>query len=768
MIPGLQQVSRFKRRTSESSTAKQFLYLPFGKRRPTPSRSLLLRSLLAALTVAVLSALLAFNILPDKVPLHVGDISDQDVLAFRPARYIDQDATDVVRASAAERMDPVYVSRNYASSEADETVTELFDRLHRDRVLGLTNPERAARDLQQTVGVTVPHPALLTPLIADATGDFHVSQAERIMRDAVHMVMEDQIRADSSDDMVRARDALAARVDQSLLPKSLVPAVVALGSAVVRPNRYLDQAKTDAARESERLSIPTQYGQLFTGDVVVREGELVTPVTISKLRALGLQNPRVRPSYVITIIMLVAGLVALVILYMARFQKSHYQSTKTLSLLSLIAILSVLGLKVGDAFLGVRLSPVQFGFVDLACICAAAMLISSLISPRVALLSGALLSVIAELILGNGVGFAAIALISSMIATLAVSDIRSRHDLLRAALAICACNAFLCILVSELQPDLWSSITVTQTLTWAAGSGLVSVVAYYLGAALFERIFGIVTHLGLLELLDPNRPLLQKFCQTAPGTYTHSMMVGTLASTAADAVGADALLCRVGAYYHDLGKMKRPEFFIENQLGGENPHDKLTPSLSALIVTAHVKDGLEIAEGERLPPIIKSFIREHHGTALIQYFYHRQLNGGAPNPDSGLEQQFRYAGPKPQSRETAILMLADSVEAASRNLSKPTHARIEDLVDKIFSTHLRDGQLDESDLTLRDLRAIRDALVNLLVGMLHVRVDYPDLIKNTAGRTQNNGVIDQFGRFAESAPGSAKSIDPPSSSSSSN
>jgi putative nucleotidyltransferase with HDIG domain len=465
-------------------------------------------------------------------------------------------------------------------------------------------------------------------------------------------------------------------------------------------------------------------------------------------------------------VLLISALTSLVILYLARFQRKHYQSNKTMALLSLISILTVFGLKVGDAFLGVRLSPVQFGFINLACICACAMLISSLISPRVALLIGALLSVIAELILGNGVGFAALALVSSMVATLAVSDIRSRHDLLRAGLAVCASNAFLCIVVRRLEPDLWSSITMVQTLTWAAASGLLSIVVYYLAAALFERIFGIVTHLGLLELSDPNRPLLQKFCQIAPGTYTHSMMVGSLASTAADAVGADALLCRVGAYYHDLGKMKRPEFFIENQLGGENAHDKLTPSLSALVVTAHVKDGLEIAEAERLPPVIKAFIREHHGTCLIQYFYHRQLNGETPDPDSGLEQQFRYAGPKPQSRETAILMLADSVEAASRNLSKPTHARIEDLVDKIFAVHLRDGQLDESDLTLKDLRAIRDALVNLLVGMLHVRVDYPDLIKSTSGRTQNNGVIDQFGRFAERAPGPAKNIDPPSASSS--
>lgn len=697
--------------------------------------------------VAVLSSILASNLLPDKVPLRVGDISDQEVVAYRPARYVDADATDLVRMAAVQRVDPIYLPVRYASSEADETVTEIFARLRRDRILGESGASKASEDLRETVGVTLPRPEVLDPLLQGNTGDFHVNQAERIMHDAVHEAMSDEIRAGSSSDIIRARDLITARVSQSVLPHSLIPAVIALGCVVVRPNRYLDQERTQAAKEIERMSVPTQYGQLFTGDVVVHDGELVTEVTIAKLRSLGLQNPSVHPAYVFTVVCLVTALVVIVLFYLYRFLRPQYTNTKTLALLLIIVTICVLGLKVGDAFLGIRLSPVQFGFVDLACISAAGMLISSLISPRLGLLVTSLLSLLAELSLGSGIGFTAIALTSSMVAIMAVSDIRSRHDLLRATLAICTANAFLCFLVSRLQPDLWSSITVEQILIWAVGSGLAAVAVFPFGAAIFERLFGITTHLGLLELSDPNRPLLQKFCQIAPGTYTHSMMVGNLASTAADAIGADAILCRVGAYYHDLGKMKRPEFFIENQLGGENAHDRLTPSLSALIVTAHVKDGLDIAQDEKLPPVIRSFIQEHHGTGLIQYFYHRQLGGRVSDSDSMLEQQFRYAGPKPQSRETAILMIADSVEAASRTLPKPTHARIEVLVDKIISTQLSDGQLDESDLTLRDLRAIREALVNLLAGMLHVRVGYPELIKQSASRIQHNGVIDQYDRF---------------------
>jgi len=214
--------------------------------------------------------------------------------------------------------------------------------------------------------------------------------------------------------------------------------------------------------------------------------------------------------------------------------------------------------------------------------------------------------------------------------------------------------------------------------------------------------------------------------------------VGNLAVVAAEAIGADALLCRVGAYYHDLGKMRRAEFFIENQAGGENVHSRLNPSLSALVVTAHVKDGLEIAEQQNLPPIIRAFITEHHGTSLIRYFYHQQTGG--EGGEAGLEQHFRYGGPKPQSRETAILMLSDGVEAASRTLDKPTVGRITDLVDKIINAQLADGQLDECDLTLRDLRGIREAFVRLLSGMLHTRIEYPDALRDP--KADKNGTAD--------------------------
>lgn len=207
-----------------------------------------------------------------------------------------------------------------------------------------------------------------------------------------------------------------------------------------------------------------------------------------------------------------------------------------------------------------------------------------------------------------------------------------------------------------------------------------------------------------------------------PGTYAHSLMVGNLAHAAAEAIRADGLLARVAAYYHDLGKMNRPEFFIENQSNAENIHDRLAPSMSALILISHVKDGLEMAAAVGLPPRVCDVIQQHHGTSLMKYFYHR-ATGGAQDPT--LEAQFRYAGPKPQTKEAAILMLADSVEAASRTLDKPTPARIADFVARMVEDKRADGQLDECDLTLRDLKTIQDVFARTLSGTLHARVEYP-------------------------------------------
>jgi len=234
-----------------------------------------------------------------------------------------------------------------------------------------------------------------------------------------------------------------------------------------------------------------------------------------------------------------------------------------------------------------------------------------------------------------------------------------------------------------------------------------------------------------MELANPNQPILRRLLREAPGSYQHSIMVGNLAEQAAEAIGSNALLARTAAMYHDIGKIKRPYFFVENQFGGDNPHDKLTPYMSALVLIAHDKDGEDIAEEIGLPAVVASAIDQHHGTSLMRYFYEKALQQ-AEDEEEVPQQVFRYPGPKPQTSENAIIMLADVVEAAARTLDAPSPAKIESLVDSLVEDRIRDGQLDESPLTFADVSAIKQSFVGTLTSMFHQRVKYPEQLRQEA------------------------------------
>ncbi|MEM9791266.1 MAG: HDIG domain-containing metalloprotein, partial [Planctomycetota bacterium] len=245
-----------------------------------------------------------------------------------------------------------------------------------------------------------------------------------------------------------------------------------------------------------------------------------------------------------------------------------------------------------------------------------------------------------------------------------------------------------------------------------------------------ERLFGVQTDLSLIELGDPAHPLLQELVRRAPGTYNHSITVASIAEAATDAIGGRGLLVRVGAYFHDIGKMLKPGYFIENQGQGVNQHDTLVPAMSTLVIIAHVKDGADLARQNRLPECIIDFIEQHHGTTLVEYFYRQEQkkreSGESADDGDVDEARFRYPGPKPQSKEAGVLMLADAVESASRTLVEPTPARIESLVEEITRKRLDDGQFDECGLTLREVHTIGESLVKSLTAVYHGRVKYPD------------------------------------------
>ena len=257
--------------------------------------------------------------------------------------------------------------------------------------------------------------------------------------------------------------------------------------------------------------------------------------------------------------------------------------------------------------------------------------------------------------------------------------------------------------------------------SWILGGGLVSGILALAALPLAESNFGFLTEFRLLELMSPSNPLLQKLLLEAPGTYQHSLIISNLVDQAVSNIGGDALLARVGALYHDVGKLKRPQFFTENQFAGENPHDRVSPHLSYLIITSHVRDGAELLREYGLPAALEPFVQEHHGTTVLAYFYKRALEGS----ESVKELSFRYAGPRPRTKETAVLMLADAVESASRTLTDPTQGSIRAMIDRLFEARLQDDQLADSPLNFHDLEVIANTFERMLTAVLHRRVAYP-------------------------------------------
>jgi putative nucleotidyltransferase with HDIG domain len=363
------------------------------------------------------------------------------------------------------------------------------------------------------------------------------------------------------------------------------------------------------------------------------------------------------------------------------------------------------------------------------------MLLSVLLNAKVAVFAAGILAVLAGTLGSQDLRLAAVAYTGALVAVFSVRRIQRRTDLAYAGLVVGFANA-----AASLASDLLAGTPLREAALNAGvgvtGGVLCGVLAT--GALPYlEDLFGLVTPIKLLELSNPSHPLLRRLQLEAPGTYHHTLMVANLAEAAAEAVGADPLLARVGTYYHDVGKLRRPGFFVENQVGGHNPHDRMAPSLSALAVAAHVRDGLELARQYKLPQVVADFIPQHHGTTLMAYFYHRAVEQqqGPVDPEA-----FRYEGPKPRSREAAIVMLADGVEAAARSIQNPTPERIREVVRRIVHERLEDGQLDECDLTFRDLERISQVFTRLLVSMFHPRLEYPEVSLEAHRRRRQRGV----------------------------
>ncbi len=707
----------------------------------------LLRIVIATLTITTLSFLLSIHMLPNKVTLKVGDVATEDIIAQRTVRYVDATQTELRRAQAAASAGRVFDPVPNATDQALAALRSIIRIIVAARQIeGLKSDAQALNVVRERVSPLVGTQISDAVLVCLLSCDTATLQAiEQKTTRVVTSVMSQEIKEDPADLRAARRHAVSEALKAASEP-TFRQVIAELASAVIRPNQVYNEQKTLARQERARREVQPSYAMITRGEKVIAKGEKVLPEHIEKFEALGLRRPRLQPESVFGVTLLVTVSVLLVATHLRRFHPDVYHNTKALILLSILVLASTFALRVGGGLLGIQLSPAQVGYVGTLWVVAAAMFIAVLVDRQVAVLVTALLSIVLATVLSNELRYASAALITGLVAIYCVADIKGRQDLLRTLGWISVTGVLLVWIHGSIAGDSASDM-VAGTFWAGIVVPFVATTLFFFGTVALERPFERVTHLSLLELADTNSPLLRRLLMEAPGTYTHSLAVGHLAEGAAAAIGADTLIARVASYYHDIGKLRRPHFFIENQ-HVENVHDSINPTLSTIVITSHVRDGIEIAKENRLPKIVQDVIAQHHGTSLVQYFYNQftdELDLSTP-----VEQQFRYSGPKPQTKEAAIVMLADSVEAASRTLDKPSVAKIETLVNRVVADKLRDGQLDESELTFREVSKITTTFAKALTSIMHARIEYPEPVQIGERKGSTNADSDSERTTSES------------------
>ncbi len=687
------------------------------------------RITLGLLTSLVLTAVTVLHLVPDKVSLRLGEVSPKEVRAPRAARYNDSAATERLRQQLLSTVSPEFEVDPYATPGAEAAVSQVFARLDGFRgQMGILAMRERLRRLRHEVvgelGITLSEGA--TRAIVDADGQT-LQALSLSTRDLLLQVMKRPggIR-DGTTDIQEAMEEITTLSTRLTARPELREVSRAVAHYALRPTLFYSREKTEQARRRVEALVKPVDGEVLPGEPIIHKGETVTQTHLDKFIALGLRHPR--PDWLVGFYLAVylTGMVALVGAYLFRYHRPIYEDKRHLWLLSLIVITTLLAFKLGGSALGIKLDSNQYGYFGMLGLSTASMLIAVLLDPWLAVVVAALLSVHVGIMTNHDLRFSAVALICSLVGIHGFSRIRDRRDLVRTLLVLCLASMLAIWVLGSISGD--SMQDLLTGVAWGIGSSVFACLITWLGVALLERPFGITTHIGLLELSDMNQPALRRLLQEAPGTYIHSLNVGQLAEAAAEAIGADTLLARVGAYYHDIGKVMRPYCFIENQTV-ENIHNRLNPTLSTLVVTSHIKDGVDLAREYRLPPVIMDIIRSHHGNGLVKYFYHQaKLASDGENPVP--EHHFRYDGPRPHSKEAGIIMLADSVEGAVRSAlgDRPDPSRIQSIVTRIIKDKASDGQLDECALTFQDLSKIGVAFTRILQSLFHARIKYPDAL----------------------------------------
>lgn len=525
-----------------------------------------------------------------------------------------------------------------------------------------------------------------------------------------------------SEQVATAKNEIEKRIRANMsIPESVLSTAVLIGRYSINENETLNEKLTEARIEQARASIePTR---ILQGQIIVQEGQLIDREVYRQLELLGMLTNQSSMKPILGLILFISLCMWLVHMQMSKWRTNKDEKQRALVVVMLIFILTVIGMKlismVSDNF------DVTIAFLFPTAL--APMLVRSLINERFAILLAFLTAAVAGLVFQEGYSvvmqmeIALYMLFGGMAGLYVIQGAEKRSHLLQTSMSVAVVNlVFMAFYLLMTQSDYGISELLFYGIA-AITSGLLSGALTIGLLPFFESAFGMISAMKLIELSNPNHPLLKKILTETPGTYHHSVMVANLADAACESIGADGLLARVGCYYHDIGKTKRPGFFIENQMSHTNPHDSLPPETSRDIILSHGIDGAKLLQKHKMPKEIVDIAEQHHGTSLLKYFYYKAKEDGK----SVKEEEYRYAGPKPQKKETAIISIADSVEAAVRSMKQPTSEKIQEIVHSIIKDRLQDGQFDECDLTLKELKTIERVLCETLNGIFHSRIEYP-------------------------------------------
>ncbi len=668
------------------------------------------------------------HVLPEKMDISLYSVAEKDIVS--PVTIEHKQATLQKQNEAAEAVEPEYTDKVETAQTQVEKVEDFFSSIAKVNEVSRSEDDEAfveektmdekLAELKEMLDSTrmneLSDEALIAFLSASST---QLAIAKDVVITSVKNVLNERITVE---ELNQAKDKVEEQIKNANLNASVRNPAVELARSVIIPNYFIDTEATKVKRQKAMESVtPVMIRQ---GQIIVREGQVINREALEQLEVVGLLDDTVNIYPFIGLAVFVIGLTAYLAYFLQERHSAHSNRNQQIFLYLTVFAFTIIVFKIVSLTAGLMngiqyLLPTAMG----------TMLIKMLMNERLALASALVFALAGSILLNTDtVGIingemGLYILVSSIAAIFLLGRHNHRSKILKTGLYVSLINIASIIMIYMLRMGQLDWVDIGIYSGFALLSGFLSAVLTLGLMPFFEAVFGILSTMKLIELSNPNHPLLRKLLMEAPGTYHHSVMVANLAEAACEAIGANGLLARVGSYYHDVGKTKRPHFFIENQMNMENPHDKISPMLSKKIIVAHAYDGAEMLREHRLPKEIVDIAEQHHGTTLLKYFYHKAAE---ESDHPVLEEDYRYPGPKAQTKEAAIVGIADGVEAAVRSIAKPTPVKIESIVRKIIHDRLEDGQFSESDLTFKELDAVAKTICETLQGIFHSRIEYPE------------------------------------------